>query len=58
MLVHDIDCPGMPAYGIKTKETQGGKRKYVHTPICPYNVGIECSDKNCKGCGWFPKKGR
>jgi hypothetical protein len=23
-------------------------------PICTYNEGVECQNRNCETCGWYP----
>lgn len=26
----------------------------VHTDNCRYNEGVQCTEHNCEGCGWYP----
>lgn len=62
MMVHDIDGPGIPACGVKPKESAPKKRAAKRkrppkgTKECQYNSGVLCDNWKCDGCGFNPER--
>lgn len=53
VLVHDLDGPGIPAYGI----VEPIKRKPPKR-ICPFNEAVMCRDDHCERCGFNTERGQ